>query len=70
MTWPSAALRSLVIVAYFIVFTVWLPNTILQLGAVASATSFVRDALVTAVWGIALVAGLYGLRVSQKAGLI
>lgn len=70
MTWPGAALRGLVIVAYFIVFTVWLPNTILQLGAVASATSFVRDALVTAVWGTALVVGLYGLRVSQRAGLI
>lgn len=70
MTWPGAALRGLVILAYFIVFTVWLPNSILQLGAVASATPFVRDTLVTAVWGIALVAGLYGLRVSRRAGLI
>lgn len=70
MTWPSATLRSLVIVAYFVVATVWLPNTVLQFGAIANASSFIRDAVVLGVWGVALVAGLYGLHVAQKKRLI
>jgi hypothetical protein len=70
MTWSGAAVRSVLIVVYFIVATLWLPDMLTQVGAVAEAPSLVRDAIVLAVWGGGLFGGLYGLRVAQRRGLI
>lgn len=70
MTWTSAALRSLLIVLYFVVATVWLPDRVLRLGAVAESATLVSDLLVLVVWGAGLVGGLWGLRTAQRRGLI
>jgi predicted tellurium resistance membrane protein TerC len=57
-------------VLYFIVATVWLPDFVLSLDAVASASETVRDFVVLVVWGGALVAGMYLLRWAQRRDLI
>jgi len=70
MTWMNASLRGLVIFVYFVVATVWLPNFVVRLAPVASASSFVSDSLVLVVWGVGLGAGLWLLRFAQRRGLI
>ena len=70
MTWWSAAVRSLVIFGYFVVFTVWLPDFVLQLGAVSSASRTVQDLLALTFWGVPLVGGVWALRNLQRRGLI
>jgi len=70
MSWMSATWRGLLIVAYLVVGTVWLPNRILRLDTVEQASGNVRDALVLVVWGIFLGAGMWLLRVGQRRGLI
>ena len=70
MTWSRATVRSAFIVVYFILATLWLPDALLQVDAVAGASSHVRDVIVLAVWGGGLFGGLYGLRVAQRRGLI
>ena len=70
MTWANAIGRGVVVILYFIVATVWLPDFILGLGAVAEASDFLRDLIVLVVWGAALGAGMYGLRRAQERGLI
>ncbi len=66
MTWVKAFLAGLLIVVYFVVATVWLPDFVLQLGPVADAASWVGDALIPAIWGLGLVGGLIGLRTAQR----
>ena len=70
MSWTTANWRGLLIVAYFVVGTVWLPDRILRLDTVAQASANMRDALVLVVWGSLLVAGMWLLRVGQRRGLI
>lgn len=70
MSWWSATLRSVLIFGYFVVFTVWLPSWLLQVDAVASSRAWIRDGIALVVWGVALFAGLAGLRVAQQRGLI
>ena len=70
MTWFSASWRGLLIVVYFVTATVWLPNKILRLDSIATASSLVQDLLVLAVWGGALVTGMWLLRFSQRKGHI
>jgi hypothetical protein len=70
LTWLKAFVRGIAIVAYFIVATVWLPNTILETSLVAEASWFVRDTVVMTIWGIALFGGMYGLRQAQTRGII
>lgn len=70
MTWMNASLRAFVIFVYFVVATVWLPNFVVRLGSVASASSFVKDSVVLAVWGVGLGAGLWLLRSAQRRGII
>ena len=70
MTWINASVRALAIVVYFVVFTVWLPDFVLGLGFVAEGSDLVRDVVVSLVWGAALVAGMTGLRLAQRRGLV
>jgi hypothetical protein len=68
MSWSGALVLGLLIVGYFVVATVLLPNWALRLVSDASRT--VRDAMVLVVWGIGFVAGLVLLRRTQARGLI
>ena len=70
MSWINAYVRGLLIVAYFVVATVILPNAVLRLDPVLSASDVIRDLLVLAVWGAGLVAGLWLLRLLQRRGTI
>ncbi len=70
MTWMSAAGKGTLIFVYFVITTVWLPDFILNLDAIADASSSVRDIVVLAVWGGALGFGVWFLRRSQRQGLI
>ena len=70
MSWINAYVRGLLIVAYFVVATVIVPNLVLRLDAVLSASDVIRDLLVLAVWGSGLVAGLWLLRLLQRRGTI
>jgi len=70
MTWMNASLRAFVIFVYFVVATVWLPNFVVRLGPVASASSLVSDSVVLTVWGAGLGVGLWLLRWAQRRGLI
>jgi hypothetical protein len=68
MTWVKAFAVGLLIVVYFVVATVWLPDFVLQLDPVANAASWVQDALIPSIWGVGLAAGLIGLRIAQRKG--
>ena len=70
MSWIGATWRGLLIVALFFAATVWLPDFVLGLDAIASASSWVRDLVVLGVWGTGFVGGLWALRLSQRRGLI
>jgi hypothetical protein len=70
MTWANAIGRGTLIVAYFIVATVWLPDFVLNLGVFAEASEITRDVVVSVVWGGALFAGMFLLRRAQRRGLI
>lgn len=70
MTWTNASIRAVAIFLYFVIATVWLPNTIMQLSFIADAGDFVRDAIVAGIWGVGLVAGIVLLRQGQKRSLI
>jgi len=70
MTWSGAWLRGLVIFAYFVLATVWVPHLVLGLGFVADLTEFWRDLIGLLVWGTALTAGMWSLRIAQRRGLI
>ncbi len=58
------------IFAYFVVFTVWLPDFILGLGVVSGGSDLQRDLVVSAVWGAAMIVGVVGLRLAQRKGLV
>lgn len=70
MEWMTAAWRGTVVVLYFVITTVWLPDFIIGLGAVAEAPAILRDTVILVVWGTALGAGIYLLRRFQRQGLI
>lgn len=70
MSWANAIGRGLLIVLYFVIATVWLPDFVLGLGFVAEASRFLRDLIALVVWGAALIAGLYLLRRLQRQALI
>ena len=70
MSWINAYLRGLLIVAYFVVATVIVPNFVLRLDVVLSTSDVIRDLLVLAIWGTALVVGLWLLRMLQRRGAI
>jgi len=68
MTWINASLRGVAIVVYFVFTLVWLPDFALDL--VKSASWFIQDTVVVGVWAVGLGAGLLGLRMAQRRGLI
>ena len=70
MSWITATWRGLLIVVYFVVGTVWLPNRILRLDAVAGASANTQDVLVLVTWGAFLLAGMWLLRAGQRKGLL
>lgn len=70
MTWKIASLKGLAIVLYFVIATVWLPDFVLRLGFVQTASDLLSDLVVLAVWGAALLGGMWALRIGQRKGLI
>jgi len=66
---PKAWLIGFGIFLYFGVTTVWLPSKLIT-GPLASASRVVQDLLTLSVWGLFLVAGIIGLRIAQRRGLI
>ena len=70
MGWSQAAWRILAVVLYFVLATALLPDQVMALGFVVDAPRIVQELILTAVWGLALAAGLYGLRVAQRRRLI
>lgn len=70
MTWMSASLRAGAIFLYIVVFTVIIPDVVIGLDPIATASNVVRDAVVLAVWGAGFVGGVWLLRRYQARGLI
>ena len=70
MSWMNASVRGVGIFVYFVVATVWLPDFVLKMDSIASASSFVRDLVVLVIWGAAFVGGLWLLRFGQRKGLV
>lgn len=70
LTWLHATLRGLAVFLYFFFAIVWLPDLILRLGPVASASKVVRDLFVLVIWAVGLGTGMWILRATQKRGLI
>ena len=66
--WLVASGKAILIFAYFVVATVWLPSWFLRQDPVAGASGFVQDLVGSGVWLVAFVVGLWGLRRSQSAG--
>ncbi len=64
-----AALSALVIFVYFAVTTAWLPSYVLRT-ALSSAPKNVADLVTVGIWGVFLLAGLWGLRKAQDEGWI
>ena len=67
-SWLAAYLRALIVFGYFVIATVWVPDRAIQM--VDGSSRFIQDVVVSAVWLVALAAGLYGLRRAQSRGLI
>jgi hypothetical protein len=63
-------LKGLLIFAYFVGTTVWLPSWVLELRAVAAAAPLLRDLIGTGVWLVFLVGGMWWLRRLQASGWI
>ena len=70
MTWLNAWARGVAIFGFFVVFTVWLPDFVLGLDALTDLSHVARDVILLAVWGGALVAGMWLLRRGQRKGMI
>jgi len=70
MGWASATLRGVLVFAYFVVFTVLVPDFVLRMDIVANATAIVRDLVGLAVWGVGMILGLWMLRRAQSRDII
>jgi len=70
MSWISAMARGLLIVAYFVVATVWLPDKVASIDTVESASRLVRDIVTAGVWAVALAIGIWLLRLAQRRGIV
>lgn len=68
MTWGRAVVLGFLIVLYFAIATVFIPDWALQL--VASAARPVRDLVVLVVWAVGFGVGLYLLVWAQRRELI
>lgn len=70
MSWRSGSARSILIFAYFVVFTVWVPSWLIEVEQVAKLNSLIKDFIAVASWGGFLVFGILALRSAQKRGWI
>jgi len=70
MNWLNAYLRGFLIFVYFLVATVIVPNYVLKMDAMGRASAVVQDLVILAIWGAALVAGIFMLRRFQAKGII
>jgi mono/diheme cytochrome c family protein len=70
LPWPNAWLKTGVIVIYFVVATAVVPSLVLKSGVVAGFPRTAQDFVGSAVWGGALVLGLWGLRWAQRSNRI
>jgi len=70
MSWTSAMARGLLIVAYFVIATVWLPDKVASIDAVEAATRVVRDVITAGVWAVTLTVGIWLLRLAQRRGMV
>jgi len=70
LSWSSATWRSLIIFGYVVIFTVWLPDRVVKIGAVASASTWIRDGIALVAWGVPLLVALVGVRIAQEHELI
>jgi uncharacterized membrane protein YkvA (DUF1232 family) len=70
VTWTTASIKAAAIVIYFVLATVWLPDFVLGLGFIQDSSDLVIDLVVSAVWGAALLGGIWALRIGQRKGLI
>jgi hypothetical protein len=69
-SWPRAAGKAVLIFAYFVIATVWLPSRLLGVSFISSAPAAVRDLVGSGVWFGFLVAGMWTLRNLQAKGWI
>ncbi len=63
-------LSAFAIVTYFAVSIVWLPSFVLRLSFVAELDRTIRDLIGASLWAVLLIAGIWGLRLAQRRGLI
>jgi len=70
MSGLAAALRALLIVAFFFATTVWLPDFVLKIDAVNRAAETTQHSIAAAIWIVALAAVMWLLRRAQKRGWI
>lgn len=66
LSWLDAWLKTTVIVAYFIVFTVFLPSYALQTPTVSGLSRPAQELIGSAVWAVGLGAGLWALWYAQR----
>jgi hypothetical protein len=66
----NAYVRGFLVFAYFLVATVMIPNYVLKLEAIGSASTVVQDLVVLGIWGAGLVAGMFLLRRFQAKGIV
>lgn len=65
-----AAVWSIAIFLYFVIFTAWLPSAVLRSSYLATAPENVGVGITVVVWGGFFVAGLVGLRWAQEREMI
>ena len=65
-----AFVKAALILAYFAVATAWLPSKVLQTRARSEASTWVVDTVGVAIWLVAVVVGMFGLRFAQRRGVI
>lgn len=70
MSWPDAWWRGLLVVVYFVVATVLLPDFVAGSSLLEGGSDLLQDTVLSLVWIIPLAGGLYGLRRAQQAGAI
>ncbi len=68
--WSTAWLKGLLIFGYFAISTVWWPSWLAKFDPIASLDRVLLDALVIVAWGVPLAAGIIGLRLAQRRGLL
>ena len=61
LPWLDAWMRSGIIVAFFVIFTVYIPSRIIQTETVGRLDRIVQDVIASGLWLGALLAGLAGL---------